>query len=121
MVVATLALAAGVLYYSSLNPFSPSQGESSVTGVQCSSYSATFTVVATQSGYNDSIGHGAPSKYWPVLCTYLGEEVKITFVNQDTVEPPTGQVGYFFSDLMRILGAVSDVRMRAVSPIWNVV
>ncbi len=87
MVVATLALAAGVLYFSAQHPFSPSQGESSVSGVQCSNYSSSFTVIATQSGYNDSIGHGAPSKYWPVLCTYLGEEVKITFINEDTVEP----------------------------------
>ena len=87
IVIATLALAAGVLYLSSQHQFSPSQGESSVTGVQCSSYSASFTVVATQSGYNDSIGHGAPSKYWPVMCTRLGEEVTITFINEDTVEP----------------------------------
>jgi hypothetical protein len=87
IVVSTLALAAAVLYITSQHPFSPSQGETSIGGIECASYSNSFTVVASQSGYNDSIGHGAPSKHWPILCANLGEEVTITFVNVDTVEP----------------------------------
>jgi heme/copper-type cytochrome/quinol oxidase subunit 2 len=87
IVIATFALAAGVLYTVSLHPFSPSQGASTVEGVQCSSYSSSFTVVASESGYNDSTGHGAPGKHWPILCARLGEQVTINFVNADYAEP----------------------------------
>lgn len=87
IIVVTFALAATVLYYSSQHPFTPSQQAKTVTGTNCTSFTNTFTVIASETGYNDSIGHGAPSKPWPVLCARAGEEVTITVVNEDAVEP----------------------------------
>ena len=87
IVVATMALAAAVLFLASQHPFSPPQGATVIGGVNCNSFTNSFTVVASGTGYNDSEGHGAPSKPWPVLCARAGEEVTITIVNQDTVEP----------------------------------
>lgn len=85
--VLTLLAAASVLYYSSQRSYGPGTETTTVSGVTCSSYSNTFTIVASQSGYNDSIGQGAPKKYWPILCVHADEPVKITIVNEDIVEP----------------------------------
>lgn len=87
IVVATFMIAGTVLYYSAQHPFTPSQQATTVKGINCTSYSSTFTIVASESGYNDSIGHGTPSKSWPILCTHPGEEVTINVINEDSVEP----------------------------------
>ena len=87
IVVATFCLAGAVLYVAAQHPFTPSQAARNVSGINCTSYTQEFTIIATQSGYNDSIGHGAPSKHWPILCAHAGEEVTITVVNEDNVEP----------------------------------
>jgi nitrous oxide reductase len=85
--VGTLILAALVLYYSTQLSFASATETTSISGVGCTSYSNTFTIIASQTGYNDSVGKGAPSKHWPLMCVHLGEAVKITIVNEDTVEP----------------------------------
>jgi nitrous oxide reductase len=85
--ICTILLAGVVLFYASQHPPSSGMETTTLSGVTCSSYSDKFTVVASQDGYNDSIGHGAPSKHWPILCVHSGETVSITIVNQDNVEP----------------------------------
>ena len=117
IIVATLALAAAVLYYSSQHPFSPSQQARDVSGVNCTSYTNTFTVVASQSGYNDSIAHGAPSKSWPVLCAKAGEEVTITVVNSDSVEPHGFAIaGYLDAGVTVLPGKTDTITFYAGSP-----
>ena len=117
MVVATLALAVGVLYYSSQHPFTPSQQAKEVSGVNCTSYTNTFTVIASQSGYNNSIGHGAPSKPWPVLCALAGEEVTITIVNTDSVEPHGFAIaGYLDAGITVLPGKTETITFYASSP-----
>ena len=108
MVVLTMVVAGGVLYFVSQNPFNPSQQATTVGGVTCTSYSDTFTIIASQSGYNDSIGHGAPSKYWPVLCTHAGDRVTITVVNEDSVEPHGFAVAGYLDAGVTVLPGKSD-------------
>ena len=117
IIVATLALAATVLYIASQHPFTPAQQESTVSGIECQSYTTTFTVVATQSGYNDSIGNGAPSKHWPILCAQVGEQITITFINEDTVEPHGFAVaGYDDAGVTILPGKSTTITFYAASP-----
>ena len=116
MVVLTFAAAGGALYFVSLHPFTPSAGATTVSGVTCSSYSDTFTVIASQSGYNDSIGHGAPSVYWPVMCTHKGEKVTINVVNEDDVEPHGFSVaGYLDAGITVLPGKTTTITFYAIS------
>jgi nitrous oxide reductase len=117
IIVATLALAAGVLYYSSQHPFSPSQQAKVVSGITCTSYTDDFTVIASQAGYNDSIAHGAPSKPWPVLCARAGEEITITIVNNDSVEPHGFAIaGYLDAGITVLPGKTDTITFYGGSP-----
>jgi heme/copper-type cytochrome/quinol oxidase subunit 2 len=115
IVIATFALAATVLYISSLHPFTPSQEESTVKGINCTSYTDSFTIIATESGYNDSIGHGAPAKSWPILCAQSGE-VTIKVINEDTVEPHGFAVaGYLPAGITVLPGKTDTITFYAGS------
>lgn len=88
-----------------------------MSGIDCQSYSTTFTVIATQSGYNDSIGHGAPSKHWPILCAQSGEQITINFINEDTVEPHGFAVaGYDDAGVTVLPGKSTTITFYASSP-----
>jgi hypothetical protein len=47
----------------------------------CAKPAGGFLIVASSLGYNDSIGHGAPSASWPVLDVAAGANVSITVCN----------------------------------------
>ena len=42
-----------------------------------------FLVVASDTGYNDSIGHGTPEKNWPIITVEQGQNVTIVVCNID--------------------------------------
>jgi hypothetical protein len=42
-----------------------------------------FLVIASSDGYNDSIDHGAPKNWWPIITVKQGETVNITVCNTD--------------------------------------
>jgi heme/copper-type cytochrome/quinol oxidase subunit 2 len=117
IIVATFVLAGVVLYYASLNPFAPSQQATTVAGVSCTAYHSSFTIIASQSGYNDSIGHGAPGKNWPVLCAHSGEQITITVVNEDSAEPHGFAVaGYLDAGITVLPGRTQTISFYASSP-----
>jgi len=87
LILCTLVLAGAMLYLISLHPPTGTHATTSIAASNCTSYGSTFTIIASESGYNDSIGHGAPEKPWPILCAQAGDQIKITVVNDDTVEP----------------------------------
>ena len=43
-----------------------------------------FLVILNSDGYNDSIAHGAPSKWWPVINVQQGQTVNLTVCDADT-------------------------------------
>jgi len=42
-----------------------------------------FVIIASVTGFNDSIGHGVPANPWPVLHATRGDLVNITMYNED--------------------------------------
>jgi len=87
IVAGTFLLAGGLFYVILLHPPTGTHATTTINGAACTSYSNSFTIVESESGYNDSIAAGAPAKPWPILCAEEGEQIKITIINQDTVEP----------------------------------
>ncbi len=54
-----------------------------------------FLIIASNTGYNDSIDHGAPAKPWPILTVHQGQNVSIVVCNID--EQAHGfQVNHYF-------------------------
>jgi len=42
-----------------------------------------FLVVASHEGYNDSVAHGVPTNWWPIITVQQGQTVNITVCNTD--------------------------------------
>lgn len=69
------------------NQSSPSQSNSSV---------ARFLIVMSDKGYNESMLHGAPSNLWPVMYVSKGQQVQITVLNNDSIEPHGFAINHYF-------------------------
>lgn len=94
MVAATLLVALGALLFFSLNP-PPERTQTNTTGVSCSSFRTNFVVIANERGYNDSIDHGVPQSYWPVLCVHEGDAVTIRVLNTGS-EPHGFAIDHYY-------------------------
>ncbi|HUI23579.1 MAG TPA: hypothetical protein VLY82_04220 [Nitrososphaerales archaeon] len=57
-----------------LNSHSGTTGQGSVQNV---------LIIASATGFNDSVDHGVPQNPWPVVHTTLGTTLNITVVNED--------------------------------------
>jgi hypothetical protein len=44
-----------------------------------------FLIIASNTGFNDSMLHGAPSKTWPIITVHQNQTVNITVCNTDVV------------------------------------
>ena len=49
----------------------------------CVKPSGGFLVIASKDGFNDSIDHGVPAKWWPLINVTQGQTVNITVCNTD--------------------------------------
>ena len=81
LVVGTLAIAVAALAYISLNPLPDRPPPTNTGGISCPTYYTNFVIVANERGYNDSIDHGVPQNYWPVLCVQQGNTITIRVEN----------------------------------------
>jgi hypothetical protein len=61
----------------------------------CTKPPGGFLIVASNLGYNDSIGHGAPEKPWPIVHVNEGQTVNITVCNTD-VQAHGFQITHYF-------------------------
>jgi hypothetical protein len=76
----------------------------------CTKPAGGFLVVASASGYNDSVGHGAPMKAWPVLVTSAGSNVTITVCN--TYSHAVGfQVAHYLQDQLETIQPEQVIRV----------
>ena len=79
VVVLVGAVATAALFLASRGTGAPAQS----LPQGCAQPRGGFLVVASNTGYNDSIGHGAPQKNWPVISVRQGQNVTIVVCNID--------------------------------------
>ncbi|HVC27169.1 MAG TPA: hypothetical protein VND40_03320 [Nitrososphaerales archaeon] len=61
----------------------------------CAKPAGGFLIIASDTGYNDSIGHGAPEKNWPIVTVQQGQNVTIVVCNID-VQAHGFQVSHYY-------------------------
>jgi hypothetical protein len=64
-------------------PTTSSTGSNQPLPAGCVKPAGGFLIIASASGYNDSIEHGAPAKSWPILDVAQGQNVTIVVCNVD--------------------------------------
>jgi FtsP/CotA-like multicopper oxidase with cupredoxin domain len=67
-----------------------------VTKSSCDRPPGYFLIIADLSGFNNSIGHGAPANPWPVIRVHQGDVVRIIVCNKDTTQPHGFAIGTYF-------------------------
>ncbi len=55
-----------------------------------------FLIVASQTGFNDSVDHGVPQNSWPVIKVGLGQNVTILVCNADRSQPHGFQISHYY-------------------------
>jgi hypothetical protein len=79
LTLAGIAFAAiAVTYFADLNR----SGTSSLPS-GCVRPANGFVIIASEAGFNNSIGHGAPEKPWPIITVQKGAAVTIVVCNTD--------------------------------------
>jgi len=98
----TILLASPIL---NLTGSSPSLVESSVTVTKstCTRPSDYILIIADISGFNDSIGHGAPSHPWPVVNVEKGQTVRFLVCNTDQTQAHGFAITHYFDAGVPIL------------------
>ena len=66
----------------------------------CTKPAGGFLIIASNQGYNDSIGHGAPNKNWPIITVHKGQTVSITVCNTDT-QAHGFQITYYYDSFIQ--------------------
>jgi hypothetical protein len=80
----------------------------------CVKPSGGFLVIASSTGNNDSIAHGAPTKPWPILTVHEGQNVTIVVCDTD-VQPHGFQITHYYdkSEVTIVPGQVLKVSFVA--------
>lgn len=93
-----MVLVVGVAVTSTLFVLSLGRGSSVRTRplpTGCVKPSDGFLIIASNTGYNDSIGHGAPQKNWPIINVTQGRTVNITVCDTD-VQAHGFQISHYY-------------------------
>jgi len=84
VVVALAAVATATIYLTVRGGGSSTTSTTSSTlPAGCVKPAGGFLVVASNTGFNDSIDHGVPEKSWPIINVTQGQTVNITVCNTD--------------------------------------
>jgi len=111
LVLAGVAFAAiiSVTYFADLNR---SGGSSLPAG--CVKPADGFVIVASETGYNNSIGHGAPEKPWPVVTVQKGATVTIVVCNADR-QAHGFQITHYFDSSIETVEPGQVIRVQFVA------
>ena len=88
VVVVLLGLIAEIYVFKfGLGGSKPITGSTSTTQnlpAGCQKPAGGYLIIASVSGFNDSISHGAPTKAWPIVTVNKGDTVKLVVCNIDS-------------------------------------
>jgi hypothetical protein len=118
LVLAAAAVAAiiGVTYVNDLASRSGSNSGGASLPPGCVKPAGGFLIIASNVGYNDSIGHGAPAKPWPIIHVEKGSTVNIVVCNTDFQSHGFQITHYFDSSIETVIpGQVIKVSFVASS------
>ena len=97
MIVAAVAAVAVLLaLYAPLPGQNTRSSQISYVGSGCHASKGYITIIQDSSGFNGSIGHGAPKNPWPVMTVHKGETVKVLVCNLDRVEAHGFAIDHYF-------------------------
>jgi hypothetical protein len=82
----------------------------------CTKPPGGYLVIASNNGYNDSIGHGAPANSWPVITVQKGSTVNITVCNTD-VQPHGFQITHYFDRYIESVAPGSVIHVSFVADV----
>ena len=85
LILAAIAVAAiiATTYAVDLNARNGNDSGGASLPVGCVKPAGGYLVIASNLGYNNSIGHGAPAKSWPIIHVKKGSTVNIVVCNAD--------------------------------------
>jgi FtsP/CotA-like multicopper oxidase with cupredoxin domain len=69
--------------------------QATVTKSTCERPPGFILIIADLSGFNNSIGHGAPSNPWPVITVRRGDVVRLLVCNKDSTQPHGFAIGTY--------------------------
>ena len=61
----------------------------------CSQPPGFILIIADLSGFNNSVGHGAPIHPWPVIHVHKGDTVRFVVCNHDETQPHGFAIRYY--------------------------
>ena len=97
LVVSLMVLAAGPILNRLGNAPSSSVGPPvTVTMSTCTRPPGFILIIADLTGFNNSIGHGAPTHPWPVVRVQKGEVVRFLVCNLDQTQAHGFAITYYF-------------------------
>jgi FtsP/CotA-like multicopper oxidase with cupredoxin domain len=92
-------------------------GPVTVTRSECIRPSGFILVIADLSGFNDSVGHGAPANPWPVVRVKQGDFVRFVVCNLDKTQPHGFAIQtYFDRGVVLGIGDAFRVEFQATLP-----
>ena len=115
VVLLASALGAAAVALPGLNQVSGSTTPQANLPPGCVKPAGGFLIIANEQGYNDSIGHGVPSKNWPMMQAQLGQNVTIVVCNAD-VQPHGFNIAHYYDNQ---LVSVAPGKVLTVSFVAN--
>lgn len=97
VIVAAIAVAAVLLaLYVPLPGQDTAGSRLAYVGSACQASKGYITIIQDSSGFNGSVGHGAPRNPWPVITVHRGETVSLLVCNLDRAESHGFAIDHYF-------------------------
>jgi len=103
IILLLIVLATGPIFNLIGNPSSGVALPVTVTKSTCNRPPGFILIIADLSGFNDSIGHGAPINPWPVVRVENGQVVRFLVCNLDQTQAHGFAITYYFNAGIPIL------------------
>ena len=96
VVILLMVLAAGPIFNLIGNSSSGVLPPVAITKSTCNRQPGFILIIADLSGFNDSIGHGAPTHPWPIVHVEKGQVVRFLVCNLDQTQAHGFAITYYF-------------------------